>query len=1805
MSALRINRTDSRYRYAITTALCGSLFLASAASAQSTAYGDFGTVQSANGTVGSPTITLDAAGTGLTVSAGQNAIINWDRFEIPTAAHEAIFINQNGEGAPTISILNRVTGGTVTNIRGAITSDPNVNVYILNPSGVIFSSTAAVNVGSLVVSTLGVTDADFLDEDANFHFSGPLGATSGIQIDAGAIINTNGIKGQVVLVAPGIASNGVIDAWEGGADGDVALVVATDVNMMLGNGPITMRINRGTALSSPITTSGRIEGHNVTIALATQQSVTDALLGAQMVSRVGADPDGGLVLAAGRSFGGVTIVNSADTDGIVNVDAQQIVTDGTSGNGHITAAASGSVAIGFLESNGDTAIAAGTGISISGNIFEVKSLDLTAGGNIALRDVNAVGSVNITSNNGVVTTGAISTAQAASDITIASSGTGGQISTGALSGRNIQLASGNGVNLNADVFATGDLTVSSGNINSFAALTATNIVFDIGNTASIAGPVTARADYVVDAHTIRLGSTAPVVQSAGGNVLMSAGNGGIQGGAGLTFMSGRTATANIDGQMILTSGSGLNFSSSSIIHSGASGQFDLLLTAATGTATQFQFGSVLANSLQHRTDTSQPYAAGIERIGGIVIGDIRVAQTLSLNSTSRGVTVGDIDVTGAGQGIAITGSGGGVTTGLLRSDGTIALSNGIGSMYIEGATSANGGITASSAGTIQWNSALSSRDAIELSGLRIQANNSASSVVSALGAVAIAATAGSASVEDIAGRDIVVTATGQVTVHGDVAASGDYSVSGAIVDLGPRGGRTQSAGGNVTVTSTSGNIRGFAGLRLVAGAGASGGVLNMTLTSAAGIDFDETSSIFSGPSGELDLFLTTGSGSAIFEFGDITANALQHRASPMNAFSAVVGRAGISIGDLVLQQGVTLSSVNADLIVGDVRISDGNFTAQSDGAASTTTVGNVDASGDIALLSREAISAGNIVSTTGRVTLSSYGGTTAQIAVEAVRGTSVSMAGRSISAGDLEATIGSVLLDTGANAASMAFIDVENVDAVSNVTFNTNGQVLTGNIVTQGSVWMAAEDVAFNNVNAATLVLNGIGGDYRQAPNSVINVGLLYTNGIRVGSIDLGGGNSIDHVMGALATGNIEINDSSGGLLLSSAINSSLGDVEIRTAAGDGSTGAITLNNGAVISGNIVSLSTDRNLVNNSGAGAIAADQWAIYTSAPAERSVSNPHGNFYNGLDSGNNAVWGATRADRPVTSLSGNRYVFTYQPTATITAESLTKTYGTTVTPSYTVAIDLQDGIVGAFRGDTLADVLAGTPLVVSAGADERANVGTYSVSVDENSVSSNSGYRLEFVDGQIVVTPKALAGIFTADDKIYDGTVVATGTINGVTGILAGDDVVITGTGAFSDKNAGIGKTVNAIGATLAGAQAGNYTITVTGADTATISPLAVTATVGPISKSYDGTTTASPALITINGVLAGDDLEASGGQFTYDDKNAGIGKTIRITGITVTGADAGNYLVTFPTTVLGDILRKALTLDVSVNGKVYDGSTSATGQVDAINGVVGTDEVLIEDAVFAFTDKNAGDAKAVSLDASLGGADAANYMLVLPSNLEANIARKLLTINVNVAGKVYDGTTAATGSVSGLTGVVTGDIVDVVGTGSYRFADPNAGTGKAVAVSGLDIAGADAANYTVQIGSASGDISRRAITAQANNASKFVSAPDPVFTYEIVSGTLVGSDDFTGALGRAAGEQPGAYAITQGTLALSPNYELTVLPGQLLIQEDAALPQYVQPDISQSIELGLGAMRLRQSTEPIVWVAGRACDPGEIGCAQASP
>jgi hypothetical protein len=98
-----------------------------------------------------------------------------------------------------------------------------------------------------------------------------------------------------------------------------------------------------------------------------------------------------------------------------------------------------------------------------------------------------------------------------------------------------------------------------------------------------------------------------------------------------------------------------------------------------------------------------------------------------------------------------------------------------------------------------------------------------------------------------------------------------------------------------------------------------------------------------------------------------------------------------------------------------------------------------------------------------------------------------------------------------------------------------------------------------------------------------------------------------------------------------------------------------------------------------------------------------------------------------------------------------------------------------------------------------------------------------------------------------------------------------------------------------------------------------------------------------------------------------------------------------------------------------------------------------------------------------------------------------------------------------------------------------------------------------------------INKKQITVTPNNAAKTYGQPDPILTYTY-SPALVDSDTFTGALSRAAGENVGAYLITQGSLAINNNYiitvvntrQLNIVPKSITVTADAKTKVYGQSD-----------------------------------------
>ena len=222
---------------------------------------------------------------------------------------------------------------------------------------------------------------------------------------------------------------------------------------------------------------------------------------------------------------------------------------------------------------------------------------------------------------------------------------------------------------------------------------------------------------------------------------------------------------------------------------------------------------------------------------------------------------------------------------------------------------------------------------------------------------------------------------------------------------------------------------------------------------------------------------------------------------------------------------------------------------------------------------------------------------------------------------------------------------------------------------------------------------------------------------------------------------------------------------------------------------------------------------------------------------------------------------------------------------------------------------------------------NVGDYSVKIGYSGDGAYGHYSpVLSTTFNFSITPKALTATGTAANKTYDGAATATTSVS-LSGVLAADLLNVSGsvTGAFVDKNAGNGKTVNLTGYTLSGSAAGNYSVTGNPTTTANIAKLAIGATSGAFDKVYDGNTN-SAVSITLMGTIGGDDVQgAATGQFA--DKHVGVDKTVTIPAVTLVGTDKDNYSIGGAPDAIATITAKPITVTAAASTKQYDGTTTS--------------------------------------------------------------------------------------------------------------------------------------------------------------------------------------------------------------------------------------------------------------------------------------
>jgi hypothetical protein len=445
-------------------------------------------------------------------------------------------------------------------------------------------------------------------------------------------------------------------------------------------------------------------------------------------------------------------------------------------------------------------------------------------------------------------------------------------------------------------------------------------------------------------------------------------------------------------------------------------------------------------------------------------------------------------------------------------------------------------------------------------------------------------------------------------------------------------------------------------------------------------------------------------------------------------------------------------------------------------------------------------------------------------------------------------------------------------------------------------------------------------------------------------------------------------------------------------------------------------------------------------------------------------------------------------------------------------------------------LQDVqIAGTSTALfdneNAGEGKAVTVTGYALSGTE---ASNYVLGSLTLTGKIARKSVGLSGL-SGVDKIYDRSSAAS--LSGVPAIVtkvSGDDLSVGGTPVahFADSLAGSAKPVTVTGYALAGADSANYTLLQPTGLTGAITKKLVTPSARTVlDKVYNNSNIATlGGTEELTGVISPDAVTLGGtATATFASATPGAGKTVTVTGYSLSGADASNYMLPAPLTLTGNILGK----DIAINGyvsqnKVYDGNNTATlsgsPNIDAGLIVVGESVAASCATVATFNNALPANGKPITVTGcSLIGVHAANYSVIQPTVSPANITRRPVSMTgLSIASKVYDRTSAAvlSGTPTPVNGV-DGELVGIGGTGSARFADSTAGTGRSVIVTGYTLTGADSAHYLLsQPVGLTANITRKALTVSGVSATN--REYDATKLVTVAGGTLDGvllPDDVT--------------------------------------------------------------------------------------------
>jgi filamentous hemagglutinin family protein len=191
---------------------------------------------------GDATITTPTPNTVQINQTSNKAIFNWQTFNI--GAHETTQFIQPSVSSVALNRISPTQGAS--QIFGKLTS--NGQIILINQAGVFFASGSQVNIGSIIVSTIDMTNKNFLA--GKYIFDQPS-QYSGAIINKGTIVASQ--NGLIALIGNGVSNDGLIKADLG------SVILASGSQFIItfsGNQLISFTID-GAALSAGVDSNGK------------------------------------------------------------------------------------------------------------------------------------------------------------------------------------------------------------------------------------------------------------------------------------------------------------------------------------------------------------------------------------------------------------------------------------------------------------------------------------------------------------------------------------------------------------------------------------------------------------------------------------------------------------------------------------------------------------------------------------------------------------------------------------------------------------------------------------------------------------------------------------------------------------------------------------------------------------------------------------------------------------------------------------------------------------------------------------------------------------------------------------------------------------------------------------------------------------------------------------------------------------------------------------------------------------------------------------------------------------------------------------------------------------------------------------------------------------------------------------------------------------------------------------------------------------------------------------------------------------